>query len=212
MATDWTAVLIGFVGGSLTAAVISAFVKHWIFHPVISVRLDERKGSYGGIPFVSSDGQKHHDARYLRLHVENTGLSSIKGCSGHITEITKHIWGTRTPAQSDVIDVGWVNKHKSTIDIPRGAFFHMDVATLHLLLEGRKLEVAATQVPTHLLNFFSDKATYEFEMLIVAENARPRRVQIKFDYDPQSDELRFKPVIKTRYPWWARWRWLRSTG
>jgi hypothetical protein len=211
VATDWTAILIGFVGGSLMTAVISAFVKHLIFHPVISVRLDKRKGSYGTIAFTK-DGQKDHDARYLRLHVENTGLSSIKDCCGHITEITKDIRGTKTPAQSDVIDVGWVNKYKSTVDIPRGAFFHMDVATLHLLPTERKLEIAAPRVPNHLLTFFSDKATYEFQMLIVAGNARPSRVQIKCDYDPQSDELSFAPVNKTRYPWWKFWRWLRSTG
>jgi hypothetical protein len=65
-------------------------------------------------------------------------------------------------------------------------------------------------VPTHLIPFFSDKATYEFEILIAADNARPCCVRVEFDYDPQSDELRFVPVNKTRYPWWAWWRWLRS--
>ena len=199
MATDWTALLIAFVGGSLMTAVISAFVKHCIFHPVISVRLDNESGSYGTTVVYQVLQQPEqlgghqlgpvqlltggHQARYLRLHVENTGLSSIKDCSGHITKITKRVRGTPSQAPLDVVDLGWVNKNKMTTDIPRGAFFHMDVVTLHLtdlLPPERKLTIPQG-VPTHLLPFFSDKATYEFEIFIAADNARPRRVRVKFD-------------------------------
>ena len=129
MATDWIALLIAFVGGSLMATVISAFVKHCIFHPVISVRLDEKSGSYGATSLIYSDGTLDHQVRYFRLHVENTGLSSIKDCSGHITKITKRVRGTPSQAQLDVVDLGWANKNKMTTDIPRGAFFHMDCST-----------------------------------------------------------------------------------
>jgi hypothetical protein len=223
MATDWIALLIAFVGGSLMATVISAFMKHCIFHPVISVRLDEKSGSYGPTSLIYPDGTLDHQVRYFRLHVENTGLSSIKDCSGHITEITKRVWGTPSQAPLDVVDLGWANKNKMTTDIPRGAFFHMDIATLHLLpikqaglgpsdpRTERKLTIP--RMPTHLFPFFSDKATYEFEILIAADNARPRCVRVKFNYDPQTDELderRLEPVNKTRYPWWSYWRRLRS--
>jgi hypothetical protein len=56
---DTTSVaLLAFAGGSLMAAVISAFVKHFIFHPMISVRLDEKRGSYGSVPLPASRRSK----------------------------------------------------------------------------------------------------------------------------------------------------------
>jgi hypothetical protein len=65
-------------------------------------------------------------------------------------------------------------------------------------------------MPTNLAPFLTDKATYEFDILIAADNARPRRILVKFDYDPKSDDLLFDPVDGTHYPWWAWWRRLRS--
>jgi hypothetical protein len=47
MPTDWTALLLAAGTGGLAATLISAFAKYWVFHPVISVRLDAKKGSYG---------------------------------------------------------------------------------------------------------------------------------------------------------------------
>jgi hypothetical protein len=217
MATDWTALLIAFVGGSLMATVISAFAKYCLFHPVISVRLDEKRGSYGAMEVLYLDPQQKptgasFQARYLRLHVENTGFSSIKDCSGYITKITKRIPGTQSVSEQEVVVLAWAHKDTEARDIPRGAFFHLDVASLYLLPTGRVLQVAH-RTPTSLAPLFSGgkAATYEFEILIAADNARPRRrVRVEFTYDPNSDELRFEPVNKARYPWWAWWRWLRS--
>jgi hypothetical protein len=218
MDLNWVALLIAFVGGSLMATVISAFAKYCLFHPVISVRLDEKRGSYGAMEVLYLDPQQKptgasFQARYLRLHVENTGFSSIKDCSGYITKITKHIPGTQSVSEQEVVVLAWAHKDTEARDIPRGAFFHLDVASLYLLPTGRVLQVAH-RTPTSLAPLFSGgKATYEFEILIAADNARPRRVRVKFDYDPQSDELnerRLEPVNKPRYPWWSCWRWLRS--
>jgi hypothetical protein len=90
------AALIGFAGGSLMATIIGAFVTHLIFHPVISVRLDKRKGSYGDVPidftFTDEAGKERKErmpAKFLRLHVENTGRSSIKACSGYIRQASE---------------------------------------------------------------------------------------------------------------------------
>jgi len=48
------------------------------------------------------------------------------------------------------------------------------------------------------------KGSYEFEILVGAENARPvRKIRVKFDYDPNKDELEFTPVDRERLPWWA---------
>jgi hypothetical protein len=88
------AVLIGFAGGALSTAAISAFITHWVFHPVISVCLDKKKGSYGDVKVNDFDKEGNltgsHPAKFFRLHIENAGLSSIKDCCGYITKITKH--------------------------------------------------------------------------------------------------------------------------
>jgi hypothetical protein len=44
MDAGWVQLLVAFVGGSLITAVITAFVRHCVFHPVISVRLDRERG------------------------------------------------------------------------------------------------------------------------------------------------------------------------
>jgi hypothetical protein len=83
----------------------------------------------------------------------------------------------------------------------------MDVATLELLPNGQRLLRLSHLMPTTLLGFFDDKATYEFEILVAADNARPcRRVLVKFAYDPQNDELQITPLNRSRYPWWSVWR------
>jgi hypothetical protein len=60
---------------------------------VISVRLDEKKGSHGPVTLYHFDQDRRRiigtsQAKYFRLHIENTGLSSIKTCSGFITKLT----------------------------------------------------------------------------------------------------------------------------
>jgi hypothetical protein len=226
MTTDWTALLIAFVGGSLMATVISAFVRYLVVHPVISVRLNQDRGSYGPLvdvfrgAVVSFSGavdtiEAHgntYKARYVRLHVENTGLSSIKDCSGYITQITKTVAGgaQKTRSQQEVIDLSWAHQGDSTRDIPRGAFFHLDVASIHQW-PGTEWKLQLPRgIPTTLTEFLAGKATYTFEVLVAADNARPRRFRVEVDYDPNSDELRFNPVNKARYPWWAFWRWPRA--
>src|SRR5258706_4740653 len=115
MPADWTALLLAAGTGCLAATLISAFAKYYVFHPVISVRLDERRGSSTDVIdaiVVYSGGyigpaSVTHKARYLRLHVENTGLSSIKGCSGFITQMTKHLPGVKQVSRQEVVDLGW---------------------------------------------------------------------------------------------------------
>jgi hypothetical protein len=216
MDLNWVALLAAFAGGSLVATVVSAFVTHLIFHPVISVRLDERKGSHGRVTIYYYDDRRKvigtSQAKYFRLHVENTGLSTVRACSGYITKITKRVGGQLTASEEEVVSLGWASYgHSDARDIPRGAFFHMDIATLHLdPAAGSTLGME--RVSSSLENFFKEKATYTFEVLVACDNARPRRIPVKFDFDPARDRLEFDPVNRLRYPWWAWCRWLRSRG
>jgi hypothetical protein len=113
--------------------------------------------------------------------------------------------GESIPKQ-EVVALAWANKGTEPRDIPRGAFFHLDVASLHMMPNGNVLRIS--EMPASLLPFVSDgKATYEFEILVAADNARPRhRIPVKFTFDPFSNGLEFEPVNKARYPWWAFWR------
>ena len=97
------------------------------------------------------------EVKYFRLYIENTGLSSIKSCSGYITELRKRVGGQEIRAPRDVgRGSGWAHKSDAPRDIPRGAFFYIDVATLY----GTVLSLSH-KFPTTLLNFFDDKGRYE---------------------------------------------------
>ena len=157
---DWIGLLSGFVGGSVAAWGLGFFVKDYLLRPVISARIVDQRGCYVTNPV---DG-----AKYLRLLVENTGLSSIKECSGYITKITKHGEGVTSRTQKEVLDLGWSHHPPRARSIPRGAFFHMDVVSLHLRLDGNVL-VAPHLLPNSMLNFFNDTATYEFAITVAAD-------------------------------------------
>jgi hypothetical protein len=215
MEANWIALLVGFAGGSLVATVVSAFVTHLVFHPVVSVRLDEKKGSHGPVRLYLFDKDRREvigtsQAKYFRLHVENTGRSTVRACSGYITKIAKRIGGQLTASEEEVISLGWATYGQSDArDIPRGAFFHMDIATLDLdPAEGSTLRLH--RVSSSLENFFKDKATYTFKILVASDNARPNWITVEFTFDPERDRLEFEPVNRARYPWWAWYRWLRS--
>src|SRR5262249_2956759 len=150
--------------GGLAATLISAFAKYCVFHPVISVRLDAKKGSYVQTWFFPSSEARDFaralapgrtapsasEGWYLRLHVENTGLSTIKRCSGYITKMTKDAAGIESIPKQEVVALGWAHKGTEPRDIPRGAFFHLDVASLYLPPDGRLLRIAH-ELPPSLL-------------------------------------------------------------
>jgi hypothetical protein len=213
MGLNWVALLVGFAGGGLVATVVSAFVTHLIFHPVVSVRLDEKKGSHGRVTIYHFDRDSRKvigtsQAKYFRLHVENTGRSTVRACSGYITKIEKRISGQSTASEEEVISLGWASYGQSDArDIPRGAFFHMDIATLYLDAASRGT-LHLDRVSSSLENFFKDKATYTFKILVASDNARPNWITVEFTFDPERDRLEFEPVNRARYPWWAWYRWL----
>ena len=202
----------------MTAWGLGLFVTYLVRHPVISVCLDNNKGCTGITPLVELQEQTDeegrrvqvarflHDVRYFRLRVENPGLASIKDCCGLITRLKKRTAHGETVPPQEVFHLGWAHHTQSRMrDIPRGAYFYMDIATLDLLRPTRRLGLPA-DFPTSLFKFFdAEKATYEFTILIAADNAKPQRdIKVTFKYDPTSDDLEFIPVEATRLPWWYR--------
>jgi hypothetical protein len=65
MPTDWTALLLAAGTGGLAATLISAFAKYWAFRPVISVRLDAKKGSYGQMTLYGASDEARALAKAL---------------------------------------------------------------------------------------------------------------------------------------------------
>jgi hypothetical protein len=148
--------VIAFAGGSLSAALVGAFARACIFHPVISVRLDQERGSYVTTTVVSSTTT---GGRQAQLSLRNTGLSSIKGCSGYITKMTKRVGGRQGVSEEEVLELSWSHKKDADPrDIPPGAFFHMDVVALHLRQTGRVMHLR--HFPNSLQNFFTEPGTY----------------------------------------------------
>jgi hypothetical protein len=209
----WVVPLMSFIGGSVAAWGLQFVVTNWINYPIISVRLDEKKGSTGEVTVTSfnnlGDVIEQHQAKFIRLYVENTGRATIKECSGYITKLTRTEPGAHeTKVEGEVIDLGWAHQgHSSSRDIPSTAFFHLDVATLHLLPSGKTLTTPrGLPSTTSLRDFFKPKATYELEVQIFADNARLHEsFPVKFDYDPASrDEIKISPLSRVRLPWWRR--------
>jgi hypothetical protein len=201
------------LGSLLTGSVaVGLYVKYWN-RPIISVRLQQNRGSYGSVPihFSGDKGNKGiQPAKYLRLHVENTGRSTIKDCSGDAIRFSKRIDGREEAGPQDVLSLGWAHYGASNKrDIPRGAFFFMDVATLLLRPDGSSA-LYWERMPTNLQSFiFADhekRVTHIWKVRIVADNARPLTIPVEFTFDPRSQDLDVAWRNGSRYPLWSFWR------
>ena len=112
--------VVAFAGGSLMSTLVAAFATHLIFHPVISVCLNSKKGCHGPTTLLGRDAagnEVRSEVKYFRLYIENTGLSSIKSCSGYITELRKRVGGQEIRAPRDIIELGWAHKSDAPRDI-----------------------------------------------------------------------------------------------
>ena len=179
----WAPFIVAAATGGLAPAVITAFVKNWLIHPVISLLyLGEKSGSYGPMTIYAQDNQQNtisFPAKYLRLKVENTGLSSIKACSAYIIGIVKHASGTQTISRQEVVTCGWANQGMGARDIPRGAFFHLDIASLYLTPNNGRILRVSHELPSSLAPLFDgSNAKYVFDLLIAADNTPPRRIRL----------------------------------
>jgi hypothetical protein len=112
--------------------------------------------------------------------------------------------------RKEVIDLGWAHKNNeksNTRSIPRGAHFYMDVVTLDLWPGQPRTLRLSHMSPTTLQDFFKEKGTYEFEVLVAADNASPRHdLRVRFDFDPARDDLHLTPLDARLLPWWRRRR------
>jgi hypothetical protein len=189
---------------------------------IINVRLGNKVGSLGEltVDHRNEQGQifAQNRVKYFRLLIKNVGWTTIRDCNGQLVRVTRRVAGAK-PAyfDTDRYELGWANYAESgTRDIMRGQSFHMDVATLVLLPGNRSRLVfggwGRPGMPNTLHEFLESvqgKATYTYDLLIGADNARPRIVPVEVEFDPEQTDLKFIP-LNTRFPFWRLLRRLRA--
>jgi hypothetical protein len=211
--------LTGWFSSVVSAGVLlTALWGHWK-RPIIKVELGGAR-SHGRVPLVDAEGKTiETQAKYFRLRITNAGLTTIKDCSGQLLKLTRQIAGKEPECfDRDTYVFGWAHNGESNKrDISRRRSFSMDLATLSLSSGQRGRSQLffgglGRPMPTTLaafLNSYSGKATFRYDLLISADNARPRTVSVEFEFDPERDSLKFIP-FNTRYFGWQMLWWLRS--
>jgi hypothetical protein len=213
--------LTGWFSSVVSAGVLlTALLGHWK-RPIIKVELGGAR-SHGRVPLRLTDPQGktiETPVKYFRLRITNAGLTTIKDCSGQLLKLTRRIAGKEPECfDTDSYVFGWAHNDKSDKqDISRRQSFLMDLATLSLSSgRGGQSQLffggLGRPMPTTLaafLNSYSGKATYRYDLLISADNARPRTVSVEFEFDPKRDSLKFIPFNTRYFGWRIRW-WLRS--
>jgi hypothetical protein len=118
--------------------------------------------------------------------------------------------GTPFDFDREVHALGWAHHPESNQrNIQGGERYPLDVASLLLSPDEKHNQlywpdVHKTSMIAFLKSLPAGKATYLFEVRVNADNARPRKVPVRFVFDPACSRLSFTP-FDTRWPGW-RWR------
>lgn len=209
-------VAIAFVSGSVGAVFVNAIARYWIFQPVISIQLNRAVGSAykTRVPPEVAEGDEKEGQFFsngIRLRIENTGFLTLKDCRGFVTRMRRLKAGQTVKSSQEVVELGWAHQREGrTRDIPGEAFFHMDVVSVFQKKAGRHLHIR--HLPFTLEEFILHPGDYEFDVMVTADNAYPKRITVKFNFDPDKDEPNFiADDSKARSPWLRRWQvWLCS--
>jgi hypothetical protein len=215
LAAEWPKLTGTIFGG----AFLTGAWAYWK-RPIINVRFGKKEGSHAGVTvdFKNAQGEVigRVPVKYFRMRIKNIGWTTIKGCSGQLIKVTRRVAG-RKPAifDGDEYHLGWAHHPESaTRDIQRRQSHQMDLATLVLQPRGPNQLIVGglgRHRPNNLSDFldsYRGKATYTLDVLVSADNARPRQVSIEVAFDPPQDDLTYIP-FNTRAPWWRLWWWLR---
>jgi len=182
-------VLIGFLGGSVMASLL-AWVRTWWSRPILSAHLVQGKGCY---VTTARGNPPTHDAKFLRLIIQNQGRSTVHNCKGYIIGIKRSINGVNTNVQEEVLELEWSSGGASDPrSIPPSAFFYMNVAFVDLIPGAHCLWLGVSWMPNHYVHMFGSNApAAPFELLVrvVADNCSPIDRFVRFDFAPQSQDL-----------------------
>ncbi|MCW1994383.1 UNVERIFIED_ORG: hypothetical protein M2425_005835 [Bradyrhizobium japonicum] len=191
MTTTWVAtVLIGFLGGSVVAWVMGR-IHAWWSRPIITAHLVEGRGCY--ITTARTGPTTTHDARFLRLLIQNQGRSTIHNCKGYVINIAHTANGVKTLVQQEVLELNWSSGSAAPRSIPPSAFFYIDTASIDLIPGRHALSLGVSWTPnhySHMLGFNAPAASFELLIRLTADNAAPIDRRVCFDFDSQWQDLR----------------------
>src|SRR5262249_48078512 len=95
-------------------------------------------------------------------------------------------------------ELAWAHQTKGPKDIPRGAYFFLDVVNMGTPPQGAYLQPAGGVVPNSLTApqtttpVFGSQlplTTYSFTVLVVAENVKAQSRKVEFVFDPTKPDL-----------------------
>lgn len=182
-------VLIGFLGGSVMASLLT-WIRAWWSRPILSAHLVRGKGCY---VTTARGNPATHEAKFLRLIIQNRGRSTVHNCKGYIIKIKHTANGMDTDVQEEVLELQWSNgKPDDPRSIPPSAFFYMNVAFVDLMTGGPILWLGVSTMPNHYAHMFGTNApaaSFELVVRIVADNCSPIDRAVRFEFDPQSRDL-----------------------
>jgi hypothetical protein len=183
-----TPALYSFLGGAVAWGIINIGLSWWR-RPIIEAELVPHAGCYvsGRGEYEDQGGKVSIPLKYLRFRVKNIGRSSIRDCSGYITFISKDERGQRIEDKREVLRLGWSHHPGESRNIPRGAFFHMDIAGLGI--HQGKGSLIMGKIPSSLEGLFDKGGTFEFKVMIAADNATPFERSVRFEFDPSKGDL-----------------------
>lgn len=185
----WVGLLVGFLGGSVSSWGLG-LIRSWWMRPILSVRILENKGCY---VTTSRGNPPTHQAKFLRLRVENVGRSSVQSCTGYVTCIRKQGLAADVHSEEEVLELNWAHGSAAARNIPPGVYFYLDVASLDVVPTGPpRLLPGVKMIPNHLIGIFSTDGDFEFHVKIAAENtSMPKRI-VRFGYRQNLQDLEVK--------------------
>src|SRR5262249_41072093 len=116
---NWIIPTLTFLGGSM-ATWLAGRAFEYVTRPVITAQLVQGRGCY---VTTRRGNPPTHDARFLRLLVENSGHSPIKNCSSYVVRIAKTANNQIDDVQQEVLELNWSHSDATPRSIPRGTFF-----------------------------------------------------------------------------------------
>jgi hypothetical protein len=133
--------------GAITSAIsvggiLAAGWAYWR-RPVINARFGKNEGSHGLVMVDYRNGQgsivRQEPVKYFRLRIKNVGLTTLKECGAQLIKATRRVVGEGPDVfDTDTYQFGWANYSQSdTRNIPSFGSFHIDLATLRMMPNGR---------------------------------------------------------------------------
>ena len=140
------------------------------------------------------DGDRAVSEIYIRARVRNAGHEVAKGCRVFIASLTEvHPSGIMPTRLHDAKQLAWAGYDFSSLDVPPGVDFYVDIARVSKNNSGISLSVQRLFASQAGIKNY--RGIYRFRLLATADNADPTGCAIDVSYDGDWHNLR---ALKTK--------------